>query len=216
MPAKQTHTPSVQEVLAKIRSDITMGNMAPNQRLIEADLVDLYGATRGTVRNALKTLAVEGLIEHIPNRGARVRAIHLDEALEIAEIRAAIEGLCAARAAQNITDTKRSQLRKIGTRMQQAVDSGDAEDYSVCNQLLHQMIMDISGMKVAPDVVNKLRMQNGRFQIRLSQRHDRPAASLPEHLAIIEAVCSGNPEIAANAMRAHLMSVREATKHYYD
>lgn len=203
-------------VAARLRQAIVAGDFAPRQRLVETDLIEMFDASRGAVRAALATLTVEGLVEKIRNRGARVRAVDLDEALEIVEVRAALESMCAARAAERVDEAGMARLRDLGEVMRGAVDSGDGEAYSQANRDLHQAVMDISGSKVAPDIVQRLRAQNVRYRIQLSMQPHRPATSLPEHLEIVEAVCAKDPERAANAMRAHLESVFVATKEYFE
>ncbi|MFD3686330.1 GntR family transcriptional regulator [Nocardiopsis sp. NPDC058631] len=210
--------PSVSDaerVTSQLRQAIVAGDFAPRQRLVETDLIEMFDASRGAVRAALATLTVEGLVERVRNRGARVRAVDLDEALEIVEVRAALESLCAARAAERIDDAGVERLRAIGEVMREAVDAGEGEAYAQANRDLHQAVMDISGAKVAPDVVMRLRAQNVRYRIRLAMQPHRPATSLPEHLEIVEAVCAREPERAANAMRTHLNSVYQATRDYF-
>ena len=80
--------------------------MAPGQRLVEEELAALLGVTRASLRAALFDLTAEGLVERIPNRGARVRAITLEEAVAITECRMALEGLCAAKAAERVSELR--------------------------------------------------------------------------------------------------------------
>src|SRR3954471_16667990 len=127
-------------VVEAIRDAIVNGDFAPRQRLVEADLSEQFGASRAAVRTALVQLTSEGLVERVQNRGARVRAVSLAEAIEITEVRMAVEGLCAAKAAQRLTDDDRERLRGIGTAMQQAVASGDLLGYSELNKQLHALI----------------------------------------------------------------------------
>src|SRR6476646_10860433 len=91
-------------VAEPIRKAILEGDFAPNQRMVEADLCEEFHASRGAVRAALLDLTNQGLIERIQNRGARVRAVSLPEAIEITEVRMVLEGLCAAKAAEVVTD----------------------------------------------------------------------------------------------------------------
>lgn len=202
-------------VAERLRQAITAGELAPNQRLVEADLVEMFDASRGAVRLALVNLTSEGLVERIRNRGARVRAIDLEEALEIVELRAALESICASRAAARIDPSGASRLTAVGNRLKSAVESGDTEAYSEGNRALHTLILELSGMKVAPDIVTRLRAQNVRYRIRLARHADRPRTSLPEHLAIIDAIVRGDADAAASAMSAHLRSVRAATGEYF-
>ena len=83
----------------RLRQAILAGDMAPGQRLVEEELAGTLGVTRASLRAALFDLTAEGLVERIPNRGARVRAISVGEAVAIIECRMVLEGLCAAKAA---------------------------------------------------------------------------------------------------------------------
>ena len=98
----------------RLRQAILAGDMAPGQRLVEEELAGTLGVTRASLRAALFDLAADGLVERIPNRGARVRAVTLDEAVAITECRMALEGLCAAKAAERITDVDAARLRQLG------------------------------------------------------------------------------------------------------
>jgi DNA-binding GntR family transcriptional regulator len=190
-----------------IREAIVNGDFVPNQRLVEADLSEQLGASRAVVRSALVTLAGEGLVERIPNRGAKVRAVSLAEAIEISEVRMVLEGLCVAKAAEVVTDDEAAELEALGQRMTAAVASGDVLGYSQLNQDLHRRVREISGQRTACEVLERLRAQNVRHQFKLALQPGRPTVSLPEHLAIIEAIRAGDPVAAENATRAHLRSV---------
>ncbi|MFB4311596.1 GntR family transcriptional regulator [Actinomadura sp. GTD37] len=197
------------DVVDGIREAILSGEFVPNQRLIEADLSEQFAASRAGVRAALAELANEGLIERVQNRGARVRAVSLTEAVEISEVRMVIEGLCAAKAAARATESDAAELREIGAQMRAAVASGDVLGYSRLNERLHRRVREISGQRTASDVLERLRAQNVRHQFRLAMHPGRPQASLPQHLAIIDAIAAGDPDAAERAARAHLRSVIE-------
>src|SRR5215203_1450662 len=129
MTVDAEHEPAV-PVVDAIRAAIAAGEFVPNQRLVEADLSERFGASRAGVRTALLQLASEGLVERVQNRGARVRAVSLAEAVEIVEVRMVVEGLCAAKAAPRLTDADRDRLRGIGAAMRAAVADGDLLGYS--------------------------------------------------------------------------------------
>ncbi|TMR34346.1 GntR family transcriptional regulator [Actinomadura geliboluensis] len=192
-----------------IREAILSGRFVPNQRLIEADLSEEFAASRAGVRAALAELAGEGLIERVQNRGARVRAVSLAEAVEISEVRMVVEGLCAAKAAARATAADTAELREIGEEMRAAVASGDVLGYSRLNELLHRRVREIGGQRTAAGVLERLRAQNVRHQFRLAVHPGRPQTSLPQHLDIIEAIAAGDPDAAERAARAHLRSVIE-------
>lgn len=199
-------------VVADIREAIVHGDFVPNQRLVEADLSEQFDASRATVRSALVELANEGLVERVQNRGARVRAVSLDEAIEISEVRMVLEGLCAAKAAERISRAEIKELKGIGRAMRIAVSGGDLLGYSQLNQQLHRRIRQISGQSTAREVLERLRAQSVRHQFRLAMHPGRPTVSLPEHLAIIDAICTNNPAAAEAAARTHLRSVIDALR----
>ncbi|MET0135190.1 MAG: GntR family transcriptional regulator [Kibdelosporangium sp.] len=199
-------------VVGEIREAIVRGEFVPNQRLVEADLSEQFEASRATVRSALVELANEGLVERVQNRGARVRAVPLAEAVEISEVRMVLEGLCAAKAAERVTREQSKELKAIGKKMRAAVSSGDVLGYSRLNQELHRRVREISGQQTARDVLERLRAQSVRHQFKLAMHPGRPSVSLPEHLAIIAGICSGDPAAAEEAARAHLRSVIEALR----
>ncbi|MFI1952295.1 GntR family transcriptional regulator [Streptomyces xinghaiensis] len=199
-------------VTSDIREAILRGDFVAGQRLVEADLTEQFSASRGAVRSALLELAAEGLVERIANRGARVRIVPLDEAIEIYEVRMAVEALCAAKAAERIGAAEAEELRTIGSDMRVAVTCGDIMRYRQLNQRLHQRIREISGQRAASDVLERLRAQSVRQQFKVATMPGRPQVSLPEHLAIIDAICAGDADAAEQAIRLHLGSVMEAMR----
>ncbi|MEU1166864.1 GntR family transcriptional regulator [Streptomyces sp. NPDC005921] len=197
-------------VVEIIRAAIVRGEYVPDQRLVEVDLAERFAVSRSAVRSALLQLGNEGLVERIPNRGARVRAVSLAEAIEITEVRMVVEGLCAAKAAERVTDTEIAELREIRAGMLGAVDAGEVMTYSELNNRLHRRLMELSGQGTAGGVLERLRGQSVRHQFRLALQPGRPSVSLPEHLAIIDAVCDRDPVAAERAARGHLSSVVHA------
>ncbi|RTL66911.1 MAG: GntR family transcriptional regulator [Pseudonocardiaceae bacterium] len=203
-------TATVDGVVTAVRDGIMQGRYAPGQRLPEADLVSLYQASRGAVRTALAQLESEGIVLRERNRGARVRPISLDEAVEITEARAVVEGLCAAKAAQRITADERASLRALSDELRTAVEGGDVMAYTRANQEVHRAIRDISRHETAGIMLDRLRTQSVRYHYTVALLPGRPAVGMAEHIEVIESVCSGDADLAEQTMRAHLMSVVDA------
>jgi DNA-binding GntR family transcriptional regulator len=201
---------AVAVVVSAVRDGIMQGRFAPGQRLPEADLVSLYAASRGAVRAALAQLENEGIVERERNRGARVRPISLEEAVEITEARAVVEGLCAAKAAVRATQADRVRLRELGVELAATVENTDVIAYSRVNELVHRAVRDISGHQIAGHMLDRLRTQSVRYHYTIALLPGRPSIGLKEHLQVIESVCAGDPDLAEQTMRAHLMSVVEA------
>ncbi|MBF6193668.1 GntR family transcriptional regulator [Nocardia beijingensis] len=191
----------------QLRRAIRQGEVAPGQRLVEAELVEQFGVTRGSVRAAIDELVAEGLVERIHNRGARVRKVSRGAAIEILECRKVLEGLIAAKAAQHATAADRDRLREYGEQLTAAVRDGEPMKYSSLNHELHAALRDIAGQATAADLIDRLNAQIVRHQFQLSLRPGRPQVSLREHLAVVEAVVRGDSAGAEQAMRNHLDSV---------
>ncbi len=197
-------------VAEAVRAAILLGEFAPRQRLIEAELCERFGTSRFVVRAALQELSAQGLVEVERNRGARVREVSLGEAIEITEVRKLLEGLEAARAATRITTAEAAMLRGIVTDMRAAVARAELLTYSELNASLHAAIRDISAHETSARLLRQLRDQTVRHQFTLSLMPGRPAVSLPQHEAIVAAVTARDPDAAERAMHEHLQSVIEA------
>ncbi|MEU3454960.1 GntR family transcriptional regulator [Micromonospora sp. NPDC006766] len=195
-----------------LRTAMMNGDLAPGQRLVEAELAESFNVSRASLRAALFDLAAEGLVERIPNRGARVRVISVPEAVAITECRMVLEGLCAAKAAEQVTDEQIAELTDLGDRMQRAVADGDPMTYSALNRELHRLVREHAAQPVASGLLDRLNGQLVRHQFRLALRAGRPQVSLREHLAIIDAIARRDPADAEAAARAHLTSVIAALR----
>ncbi|HVT66679.1 MAG TPA: GntR family transcriptional regulator, partial [Trebonia sp.] len=167
---------------------------------------------RQSLRAALLDLTTEGLVERIPNRGARVRVVSTEEAVAITECRMALEALCAVKAAERITDHEAARLRELGEHLRRAVGDRDPVKYSELNRELHRRVGVISGQQVAVGLLERLHAQLVRHQFQLALRPGRPEVSLGEHLAILDAVAGRRARDADRAVRAHLSSVIAALR----
>ncbi|HEY1666000.1 MAG TPA: GntR family transcriptional regulator [Trebonia sp.] len=195
-----------------LRQAILSGDLAPGQRLVEEELAGTLGVTRQSLRAALLDLTADGLVERIPNRGARVRVVTTEEAVAITECRMALEALCAAKAAERVTDEQAAQLRELAEELKRSVAEGNPLKYSELNRDLHRLVGVISGQAVAVGLLERLHAQLVRHQFQLALRPGRPEVSLPEHQAIAHAVAGRRPVDADRAVRAHLASVIEALR----
>jgi DNA-binding GntR family transcriptional regulator len=179
---------------------------------VEEELAGTLGVTRQSLRAALLDLTAEGLVERIPNRGARVRVVTAEEAVAITECRMALEALCAAKAAEIVTDDEAAELRELAQNLECAVADADPLKYSELNRELHRRVVALSGQRVAAGLLERLHGQLVRHQFQLALRPGRPEVSLSEHLAILRAVADRRPADADRAVRVHLASVITALR----
>jgi DNA-binding GntR family transcriptional regulator len=195
-----------------LREAIVHGDIAPNGRLVEADLSETFGMSRGAVRNALIRLEQEGLVVREPHRGARVRQVSDEEAVEILQARAVLEGLAVRRTAERIDDAGRARLEACLARQRERLASGDLLGASDANADLHSALLELSGHSTAIRLIQALNAQTVRYQYRTILIPGRSTASIAEHAAIVDATAAGRPDEAEEAMRRHLFNVAEAVR----
>jgi DNA-binding GntR family transcriptional regulator len=196
-----------EDAARSLRAAISRGDMSPGLRLVEADLVEALGVSRGSVRLAIDALVAERLVERIPNRGARVRVVSTAEAVEITECRMPLEGLLARKAAERVTDAEIDRLRAHLHTMTGAVHSGDVLEYGELIQQLHGMVAEFARHAVAAELVGRLQAQLVRHQFRLSLRPGRPRVSLGELTELVDAITGRDPDRAEAAAATHFRSV---------
>ena len=190
-----------------LHAAIVAGELSPGERLIEEELAERLGLSRGAVREAIVRLGHEGLAVRERNRGARVRRFTVDEAVEILEARAALESLAAGYAALRRTDPEASELDAIVDDMERLFEAGELLAISDRNGALHRRILELSGHRVAGDICARLHSQLVRFQFRTVLAPGRPQRSLAEHRKIVAAIAARDRAGAERAMRAHLANV---------
>jgi DNA-binding GntR family transcriptional regulator len=195
-----------------LREAIVRGELGPEARLVEADLSTTFEMSRGAVRTALIRLEQEGLVIREPHRGARVRKVSDEEAVEILQARAALEGLAVRQTAERIDDAGEARLRAILERQRDLLELGDLLGASDANADLHAALLELSGHGTAVRLIRALNSQTVRYQYRTILIPGRSAASVAEHAAIVEAVVAGRPDEAEAAMRSHLFNVAHAVQ----
>ena len=188
------------------------GDLLPTERLVEEDLSRRLGIGRAAVRMALVRLEHDGLVEHERHRGARVRRVSEEEAVEILEVRAALESLAARRAAERATAQDVRDLRAILREMRAHRERGDLMAVSDANAALHRRILEISGHETVRRLSATLMSQIVRFQYRTVLLPGRSDRSLREHTAIVQAIAAANGDMAERAMRRHLSQVADALR----
>jgi DNA-binding GntR family transcriptional regulator len=194
---------------AILEAAIRNGELLPNQRLVEQELMDAYGLTRGSIRVALVRLEQDGVVTRPRNRGARVRSVSATEAIEILQVRAALDGLAARYAAERATDADIERLKQLGREMEAAHDDGDYAAMSVANAGVDQLIVEMAAHGTVERLSRSLNSHMVRFQFGPGVISGRPDVSLAEHRAIIGAIVARDPEGAERAVRAHFDNVAQ-------
>ena len=192
-------------LVSRLREAVHDGVYVPGQRLIEIDIATDFDASRGSVREALRRLAAEGIIELIPKRGAVVRKLSIKELADLFRMREALEGLAARQAAERLTS---HTLRKKFKSEIDAIELDRPENlggrFSEANRRLHQLIVDYAENDLLSKTLQQFRLPIVRLQIRASADLAYRTQSCNEHQAIVAALLTADPDAAEAAMRAHL------------
>jgi DNA-binding GntR family transcriptional regulator len=199
-----------ERVYQRLLHAIVIGELAPGERLVEEELAERLGETRGVIHTALIRLSHDGVVVRERNRGARVRRVSPREAIEVIEARRAIESLAAGYAALRRTDADVEELRRLVEEMDQLKAEGQLLELSARNAILHQRILEISDHAVAAEVSRRLRPQVVRFQFRTVLAPGRADRSFAEHRRLVEAIADADQRVAEDAMYLHLTHVIEA------
>ena len=195
-----------------LREAIVRGDIAPEARLVESEISTNFEMSRGAVRTALIRLEEEGLVVREPHRGARVRKVSDHEAVEILQARAVLEGLAVRVTAERIDSQGAARLQALLERHRELLEGGDLLGASDANADLHSALLELSGHGTARRLIRALNSQTVRYQYRTILIPGRPAASVAEHTAIVEAVVAGRADEAEAAMRSHLFNVAQAVQ----
>ena len=192
------------EVLHQLRDMIVEGELAPGERISEKLLCERFGISRTPLREALKVLATEDLIELQPNRGARVAMITPDEIRERFEVLSSLERLAGELAVERASADAIAKLRALHARMKTHHNQGERHEYFQLNQQLHNAMIELADNAVLAATHENLmaKVQRPRFLALLSQ--ERWDESVREHEAILDALQARNAELLGKLMAEHV------------
>ena len=198
-------------VQQEVERAILQGEYAPGSKLIESTLAEKLGVSRGPVREAFRMLEEAGLVRTEKNRGVFVRDIPIDEAVEIFDLRAAMDELVGRRLAENITPPQLKEIRGLVDAMEKAVKAEDAYNYHLLNLKFHDRLVEMAGNRKLTAIYRKLIKELSLFRrLNLADGWLLPI-SAGEHRAILKAIASGEPDAAGRAMYAHVMDSKQRT-----
>ena len=192
------------QVADRLRNQIYQHDLKPGDAIDEMALCERYGISRTPLREALKVLSSEGLIELKPHKGSFVRSMAIAELNELFPVMAVLEGLCAREAVDNCTPEDLKQLEDMHSRLEQFAADRDIDNYYEQNFIFHQAVQDLSGNRTLQRIIGDLR------KILRLARHmqltmpGRLEASIEEHRQIMLAFRKHDADLADQNMQAHL------------
>lgn len=197
----QTHAEMVR---AGLEVQILTGELAPGSILEEGRIAESYNVSRTPVREAINHLVFAGLVEKPARRRAIVCAMDTAKLLELFEVLAELEGLCASFAAVRMTDAEREELQEVHEKAQQILekDAGN-DDYIELGRRFHELIVEGSRNRELIAITDRLGNRLFPYRRYQSTAPGRLKGNQHEHDAVVTAVADGDPDAAREAMRAH-------------
>ncbi len=180
--------PLHEEAVDRLRDQIVQGRIGPGERLNERLLCERFGISRTPLREAIKLLATEGLVELLPNRGAVVSAVDPDRIAEALAVMGALEALAGELACAHATDEAIAVIRALHDEMLALHAKGDLAGYFRSNQLIHLGIVEASGNPVLAGTYRQLNANVKRARYMANLSRERWDAAVAEHDEIIRAL----------------------------
>lgn len=184
-------------------------DLKPGQYITDSQVVKEMEVSRTPVREALRRLEQEGLLIDQGRRGWKVYALSLEDIHDIFDLKEAIEGMIARRAAQCRDDGLRAALRATTEAMQRAAEIGDVDAWYEADAKLHGVICEMAGNERATRMIENLNVQWHRVRIGFLAMQGRITRSNPEHEAFVEGILSGDGDRAEHLIRSHLNNLRK-------
>ena len=197
------------QVFARLEEDILSGRYLPGDALTECGIASTLGVSRTPVREAIRQLDQEGLVDFLPNRGAIVKGLSDEDIRDIGEIRTKIEGIAARRAAKTITEPQLLELTGLLAEEAEQTRRGESDILTRLDSRFHEIIFEASGSRLLNRTLRSFHhaiRQARRLSLRGGSRAEK---TLLEHQAILDALRKRDPEQSETLMSRH---VRNATQ----
>jgi DNA-binding GntR family transcriptional regulator len=196
--------PVRQQVAEVLRTAITSGRFAPGQRLVEKDLCELTGVSRASVREALRQLETEGLIETLPNRGPSVSRLSPQDAASIYQVRGALEALAAQLFAQHASDGQVAELEAAVQVLEQAYKAREVDRIVEAKRRFYAVLFQGSGNSMIASILSTMNARITMLRRVSLSSPKRGPASLREIRAVLIAIKRRDPQAAYQASLHHI------------
>jgi DNA-binding GntR family transcriptional regulator len=190
-------------VLDNLRQAILERKLAPGQRLIERELVELTGVSRTSIREALRELAAEGLVTTIPNKGTVVATVTAEEARQLYQVRSALEGLAGRLFVENATNAQRRALVNALRAVERAAPKGSSAMLAAKDKF-YDVLFEGGGNEALRSMAGALHARVNLLRSMSLSVPGRGAESLAELAEIVAAVQAGDADAAAKACSHHV------------
>lgn len=202
------------DLLGQLRDYVVEGDLAPGARIPERELCEKFNVSRTPLREALKVLAAEGLIELLANRGARVRQFSEGDIRNLFEIIAGFDFVAGRLACERISDEGIAQIERVHLEMYTHYMRRELNDYFRLNQQIHQAIVDAAANPVLSANYASANAVIRRLRYAANLNSDRLGDAMREHEAILDALRRRAGEELGLRMFDHMQRKREAVCEY--
>jgi DNA-binding GntR family transcriptional regulator len=202
--AEAPRAPLHDTVVTQLRDLIVEGELPPGSRVQERELCARFAVSRTPLREALKVLASEGLIELLPNRGARVAQLTAQDVRDMFQVMGALEALAGQLACERITEIALAEITALHYQMLVHVKRGELRDYFRLNQAIHEAILEAARNPVLKTTYQSLagRIRRARYMANMSEARWQEAVG--EHDAILRALTARDGATLARLLTDHL------------
>jgi Transcriptional regulators len=197
-------------VYETIKTKIMMGEIEAHSPLTEEGLAEEYQVSRTPVREALRKLEQDGLVEMIPRKGAYVKGLTLMDIEEIFTVREALEGISAKIATELLSDYNISVIESALTDADRNLDDRNSETVFAKGNEIHNVILKVAGNGRVLSIVSNLQVHIQRLHMLSSSIPGRLKRSSEEHWLILQAIKQRDGELAEKRMREHIRSTKES------
>jgi len=198
------------QVVGNLRNAIINGQFAPGARLVERQMCELLGVSRTLVREALRQLEAEGWVRILPNRGPVVISMTPEEVRELYEVRAALEGIAAFRAAQRMTPEQLDRLAATVDAMTKAQGRGDWMRHRQQLQLYYDILREASGNALLRAQLDAMSARMAWLRGVTLARPERAAVAVKEEARLLAALRARDGKRARELCERHLRTAGEA------
>lgn len=195
----------VQRVRDELEDDIVNGRMKPGEQVQLDQLVARFGVSRTPVREALQQLEASGLVEVLPKRGTYVSRVGMSELVQMFEVMAELEAMCARLAARRIQPPALAEVLAALDACEQQAAASSANQYYYANEHFHQLIYQACGNPFLVQQTTALKNRLKPYRRLQLQLRNRIAQSSEEHRAIVAALQQGDSDAASQAARDHVL-----------
>ncbi|MCA3596198.1 MAG: GntR family transcriptional regulator [Methylobacterium sp.] len=197
------------EVAERIRDLIRSGELEPNSRVNELELAERFGISRTPLREAIKILATEGMLELLPNRGARVAAVNEAEIDEMLEVIAGLEANAARLLAMRISDSEIADIAELHEVMLEAYEKRDEAHYFTLNRQIHEAMMRAAKNATLAQLYAGLSSRIQRFRYAAHKTPEQWRRAIDEHEDMLRLMIERDGEKLAALMERHILGKKE-------